>query len=291
LWGGATGVAMGSLFTASDPAGDAITQYLFWDGNPDPNSGYVVVNGVAQGKYTYIPITAGQLAQTTFQVGTAPDEMFVTAYDGAQWSAWTVFDIIPAAGGYQDPATVASGATLELTSAYSGTVTFAGPTGVLKLDQSGSFAGKIGGQLAIGDVIDLTDITAGAGATIGYTGNNSPGTLTVSDGTHIASIALLGNYSLANFTASSDGHGGTSVVDPPLPGSQSGNSPAMYFGNDPGASLGTLSQQMALLVQHMASGFPTSGTDDGGLSAAGPFEGGGGQLPNLVQPVANQQHT
>ena len=45
---------------------------------------------------------------------------------------------------------------------------------------------------------------------IAYSGNNSPGTMTVSDGTHTASIALPGNYSLANFTASSDGHGGTS---------------------------------------------------------------------------------
>ena len=71
-------------------------------------------------------------------------------------------------------------------------------------------------RLAIGDVIDLADISAGASATIGYTGNNSPGMLTVSDGTHTATIALLGNFSLANFIASSDGHGGTSVVDPPL---------------------------------------------------------------------------
>ena len=49
-----------------------------------------------------------------------------------------------------------------------------------------------------------------------YSGNNSPGTLTVSDGTHTANIALDGNYSLANFTAYSDGHGGTSIVDPPV---------------------------------------------------------------------------
>ena len=52
--------------------------------------------------------------------------------------------------------------------------------------------------------------------TIAYSGNNSPGTLTVSDGTHTANIALTGNYSLANFTASSDGHGGTIIVDPPV---------------------------------------------------------------------------
>ena len=38
----------------------------------------------------------------------------------------------------------------------------------------------------------------------------------MSDGAHTANIALAGNYSLANFTASSDGHGGTSVVDPTI---------------------------------------------------------------------------
>jgi hypothetical protein len=47
-------------------------------------------------------------------------------------------------------------------------------------------------------------------------GSNSPGTLAVSDGTQIAHIGLLRNYSLADFTLGSDGHGGTSVVDPPL---------------------------------------------------------------------------
>jgi hypothetical protein len=111
---------------------------------------------------------------------------------------------------------IPAGETVELDSAYSGTISFAGGTGTLKIDHSSSFSGTIAGQLAIGDVIDLADITAGANAHISYSGNNSPGTLSVSDGTHIANIALDGIYSLANFTASSDGHGGTLVIDPPL---------------------------------------------------------------------------
>ena len=118
--------------------------------------------------------------------------------------------------GSQDFTTIDAGATLELASAYSGTVSFAGATGTLIIDHSSSFSGTIAGQLAIGNVIDLADITGGANVTIAYSGNNSPGTLTVSDGTHTANIALDGNYSLANFTASSDGHGGTFVIDPPL---------------------------------------------------------------------------
>ncbi len=111
---------------------------------------------------------------------------------------------------------IGAGASVELTGVYSGAVTFAAASGTLTIDHSANFSGDITGQLAAGDVIDLADITAGANATIAYSGNNSPGTLTVSDGTHTASIALLGNYSLANFTASSDGQGGTSVIDPPL---------------------------------------------------------------------------
>jgi hypothetical protein len=39
-------------------------------------------------------------------------------------------------------------------------------TGTLKIDNSSAFNGTITGQLAIGDVIDLTDITAGPSATI-----------------------------------------------------------------------------------------------------------------------------
>jgi hypothetical protein len=38
----------------------------------------------------------------------------------------------------------------------------------------------------------------------------------VTDGTHTANIALLGNYLASTFAASSDGHGGTAIVDPVL---------------------------------------------------------------------------
>ena len=111
---------------------------------------------------------------------------------------------------------IASGETVELTSPYSGTISFAGATGTLIIDDSSSFSGTITGQLGTGNLIDLKDITAGGNATITYSGHNSPGTLTVSDGTHTANIALDGIYSLSNFTVSSDGQGGTLLVDPPV---------------------------------------------------------------------------
>jgi hypothetical protein len=39
--------------------------------------------------------------------------------------------------------------------------------------------------------------------------------LYVSDGSQSANIALLGQYTVASFTAASDGYGGTLITDPP----------------------------------------------------------------------------
>ena len=51
-----------------------------------------------------------------------------------------------------------------------------------------------------------------------YSGDASGGTLSVTDGAHCANIALLGNYMSFVFVAQSDGHGGTTVTDPPALG-------------------------------------------------------------------------
>jgi hypothetical protein len=112
-----------------------------------------------------------------------------------------------------------SGTTeLELFGASSANVTFAsGSTGTFKLDNSQNFAGSIAG-LALGNHLDLADIAFGANTTLGYTPNagNTGGTLSITDGTNTANLALLGTYATGNFTLSSDGNGGTAVVDPPL---------------------------------------------------------------------------
>ena len=109
-----------------------------------------------------------------------------------------------------DPVTVAPAATVEIRSSFVGPVTFAGSTGTLKLDQSQSFSGTIagfGGQ----DQIDLADVGYGAKSTLGYlvNSNNTGGALTLNDGTHTATLALLGQYIAGSFVAASDGHGGT----------------------------------------------------------------------------------
>ena len=66
------------------------------------------------------------------------------------------------------------------------------------------------------DEIDLAGVAFGSGTTLGYSGNTLSGTLTVSDGTHTAKLALLGQYVVGNFTMESDGHGGTLINDPPV---------------------------------------------------------------------------
>ncbi|MFO1247560.1 MAG: autotransporter-associated beta strand repeat-containing protein [Alphaproteobacteria bacterium] len=94
-------IAAANLFTASDADGDTITRYQLWDENTDPNSGYFVVNGVAQAGQTLIDVSAAQLSQVSFVTGTtASDAIQIRAFDGIAWSAvsgkWAPFTIAPA---------------------------------------------------------------------------------------------------------------------------------------------------------------------------------------------------
>ena len=111
-----------------------------------------------------------------------------------------------------DPSTIGAGATLELASAFSGNVAFAGSTGTLQLDSSSSFSGTVAG-MSDQNILDLRDINPATVAAPAFSGNSSGGTLTVTDGAHSANIALFGNYLASTFVASSDGHGGTNIVD------------------------------------------------------------------------------
>jgi hypothetical protein len=126
-----------------------------------------------------------------------------------------------ATAGFEAAETVAAGATIEIGGADSGTVTFEGATGTLKLDDAPAFSGQIfnftgNGNLSSSDQIDLKDISYGPETTVSYTGNASGGTLTVRDAQHdTAQIPLVGNYENSTFTLSSDGSGGTVVIDPP----------------------------------------------------------------------------
>jgi len=93
-----TVVSLATLFSVSDADGDSITRYQLWDSTRDPNSGHFVVNGVFQAAGTIIDITAAQLAQTSFAVGTVSDSLQIRAFDGKLWSAadnaaWSPFTV------------------------------------------------------------------------------------------------------------------------------------------------------------------------------------------------------
>ncbi len=117
--------------------------------------------------------------------------------------------------------TMDAGATLELAGAASGSVTFNGSTGTLVLDHSSAFSGQIfnftgNGILSSSDQIDLKDIAFASGTTANYAGSPSGGILTISDAqNHTANISLAGDYVGSTFSLSSDGNGGTLVIDPP----------------------------------------------------------------------------
>ena len=78
--------------------------------------------------------------------------------------------------------------------------------GSLTADANG---GAVGG-------IDLSGISFGTHTTLAYSANSNStgGTLTVSDGLHAQSVALLGQHMASSFVMASDGHGGTLITDP-----------------------------------------------------------------------------
>ena len=100
-------------------------------------------------------------------------------------------------------------------------MTFTGTTGTVKLDDSLAFTGRVSG-LTAADALDLSDVSYGVNTRSSFSGTTKGGTLTVTDGSHTAKIALLGNYLSSGWTLSGDGNGGTVVVDPPLSPSFSG---------------------------------------------------------------------
>jgi len=74
-------------------------------------------------------------------------------------------------------------------------------------------------------LLDLSDISFGASTTLGYSanGDNTGATLTVSDGTHTANLALLGQYAASGFAAAPAQRGGTIVAYAAVPGSGDAN--------------------------------------------------------------------
>jgi hypothetical protein len=109
------------------------------------------------------------------------------------------------------------GGTADFTSTFTEAVAFSAAGGTLELAKSQTYTGVITGFAKTPTTaLDLLDIAFTAGKTkASYSGSATSGVLNVTDGTHTAKIKLSGNYTTSSFTVSSDGHGGTKVVDPP----------------------------------------------------------------------------
>ena len=119
---------------------------------------------------------------------------------------------------------IKGGAELELgaNSPYSAAAVTFDPdaTGTLKLDHSQSFGGTVAGL--DDNTIDLADISSVRDGltvlpTVTYSGDSTHGTLTIiSNVDHTeAQIQLTGDYTGVTWSATSDGHGGTSVTEVP----------------------------------------------------------------------------
>jgi hypothetical protein len=108
-----------------------------------------------------------------------------------------------------------NGGTLEFATTSDNNVRFSGNNvSILDLDHASGYSGIVSG-FSGQDQIDLGDIRFGADTTLSYTANSSDtgGTLSLSDGSHIANIALFGQYTAASFTSRIDGSGGTIIGD------------------------------------------------------------------------------
>ena len=125
-------------------------------------------------------------------------------------------------GGTASNTTISGGGFMEVRSGGSvgsGTaVTFASG-GVLQLDDSVHFGGRLVAGFGMPSLIDLRDIAFISGTTtLNWMQTGTSGTLTVTDGTPAttANITLLGQYAAGNFHIGNDGAGGTVVSDPPV---------------------------------------------------------------------------
>jgi autotransporter passenger strand-loop-strand repeat protein len=185
------------------------------------SGGVEVVYGSAAG-------TTVRSGGTQYDVGTASGTTLsggTEVVDGTA-SGTTVLNgghEIVSSGGFT-ATTAISGGTLEVASGGSAGEILFGDSGTLQLDALMAFDGTISGFHTPADAIDLRGLAFTSGTTdLSWTqltsGANGSGTLTVTSGAAFQTLTLLGQYSTANFSATSDGFGGTLITDPPAPSS------------------------------------------------------------------------
>lgn len=124
-------------------------------------------------------------------------------------------DVSGAGGAFKIDAT----GTLEVERAIGSgqKITFSGQGGRLRIDSADQFAAGVSGFTG-SDEINLGSISAVAGTTVSFSGTSTQGTVTVTDGTHTASIHLFGQYVASGFHLNADNtHGGSALTYTPPP--------------------------------------------------------------------------
>jgi hypothetical protein len=194
----------------SDPQGSAVSQFVHEQlGAPDHGGIGAQVSALAQAPHSLNQNGDPQgsaVSQFVHELLAAPDHGGI----GAQVSAFAQAQHTPNQTGELE-------ASLEMGGRFSENITLdPGAHATLKIDHAADVRGTVAG-FGSNDVLDLADLAFGKNTTLGYAANtsNTGGTLTVSDGTHTANIALLGQYTAASFVMSADGFGGTHIQDSP----------------------------------------------------------------------------
>jgi autotransporter passenger strand-loop-strand repeat protein len=221
--GGLQDVIAGGTATSATVSGGG-TQVVY--GGADAAATTVASDGV-EVVYGSAAATTVNSGGTQYDVGTASGTTLSGGTQdvlaGGTASGTTVFNgglEIVSSGGFAN-ATALSGGTLEVASGGSAGAILFSDSGTLQLDALMAFGGTISGFHTPADAIDLRGLAFSSGTTnLSWTqltsGANGSGTLTVTSGAEIQTLNLLGQYSTANFSATSDGNGGTLITDPPV---------------------------------------------------------------------------
>jgi hypothetical protein len=176
----------------------------------DANGSWTFVTGpLSNGAHTFYATATNAAGTSAFSIGLDP---IIGQTEVSSTSAATGPSLIMQQPG-NAPAVIGDNTVLGVNTGDSGSVNFAGTTGTLVLDQPSTFTGTISG-FGAQNAIDLPGIAFDAQTTLGYlpNSNQAGGTLSVTDGSHSANIALLGNYIASSFAVLGDDQGGTLVV-------------------------------------------------------------------------------
>jgi autotransporter passenger strand-loop-strand repeat protein len=117
-------------------------------------------------------------------------------------------------------ATTIGGGTLDVASGGTASGVVFSSGGILQLDSGSHLSGTISG-FHLGEEIDLRgQAFSSSSSTLSWkqmaSGANASRTLTVKEGRTSTTLTLVGSYTVSNFSATSDGHSGTLVTDPPV---------------------------------------------------------------------------